>query len=165
VHLFKFSAGSASITLEDGSTGTTDITVQQPVSRTLSVNMPTVVIPEGMSLLVAFPGIGFNHWRTDRNEGEAEEAFLLITPKVVSNEAQVVAQAPVQLSETLHRYSMPITLSLSETPVLSVEMQHLDTPEKAGYSTPAMRIIQNEWERFWMLDAPYRAENLDNTIR
>jgi len=169
VHLFKFS-GDAPVTLEDGSMGTTDVTVQQPVSRTLSVNIPTVVIPEGMSLLVAFPGIGFNHGhtdrnngRTERNDGEADEAFLLITPKVARNEAQVV-----QLSDSLYTpYYPPDTLS---PPVLrlSVEMQHLatPTPEKTGNGS-VMQIIQNEWERFWMLDAPRRAvsPNPNSTIR
>jgi hypothetical protein len=161
VHQFKFVV-DAPIAIEDGSTGTTNITIQQPISRTLSVSMPTVVIPEGMSLLVAFPGIGFNHWhtdrnngRTERNDGEADEAFLLITPKVARNEAQVV-----QLSDSLYTpYYPPDTLS---PPVLrlSVEMQHLATPTPAKTGNGSvMQIIQNEWERFWMLDAPRRAAN------
>jgi len=159
VHQFKFVV-DAPIALEDGSTGTTNITIQQPISRTLSVNMPTVVIPEGMSLLVAFPGIGFNHWRADRNDGEADEAFLLITPKTVCSEAQVVAQA--QLSDTLYRY-ITVTLS-SDAPALSVEVQHLRIPAKTGDGS-VMQIIQDEWERFWMLDAPRRASNPYTPIR
>ena len=69
--------------LADSPSAKGGITIQQPIVRTLSVTMPDVVIPEGMSLLVAFPGVEVPHWHNNRNDNVTYGAFMLITPTKV----------------------------------------------------------------------------------
>ena len=71
--------------LAEDSSAKGGITIQQPIVRTLSVTMPDVVIPEGMSLLVAFPGVEVPHWFNNRNDNVTYEAFILITLRKVEN--------------------------------------------------------------------------------
>ena len=56
------------------------VTIQAPVTSISRISLPEVVIPEGMSLLVAFPGCEV--YEPDGNR----EQFLLITPKRVELE-------------------------------------------------------------------------------
>ena len=59
--------------LANGEVENNSITVQMPVIQSFQVNLPVMVIPKGMSLLLAFPGVGDLH--------EDMEMFLLITPR------------------------------------------------------------------------------------
>ena len=61
---------------------TNGITVQVPTVQSFRVALPEVVIPEGMSLLVAFPGIPAVGYYYDA-KGESRATFLLITPRAV----------------------------------------------------------------------------------
>jgi len=51
------------------------VTVQAPSFNTIRVNIPDIVIPDGMSLLIAFPGY--------TNNNPSGGMFLLITPRKV----------------------------------------------------------------------------------
>jgi hypothetical protein len=104
---------------------TSGVTIQTPVVQTFVVNIPEIVIPEGMSLLIAFPGRGL----PGNNNEEPDETFLLITLT-----KGCCAGAQTQMSDT----SVP-----------SVELENFITPAES-------ENIQAEWERYWMLDAPYR---------
>ena len=55
------------------------ITVQQPEIATFSVTTPEIVVPEGMSVLVAFQGIQ----TIGQEKGESPKTFMLLSPKVL----------------------------------------------------------------------------------
>ena len=55
---------------------TSGVTIQVPTVASFRASIPEVVIPDGMSLLVAFPGVTY-----EQNIGDKREMFLLITPK------------------------------------------------------------------------------------
>jgi hypothetical protein len=61
------------------------LTVQVPVVHSFRVNIPEIVVPSGMSLLVAFPGVeGFVGTKfTTGNKEDGTGDFLLITPRAV----------------------------------------------------------------------------------
>jgi len=59
------------------------LTIQVPTVRSFRANIPEIVIPQGMALLVAFPGAEYLY----RENGESYGAFLLITPQVIHGEA------------------------------------------------------------------------------
>ena len=63
------------------------ITIQVPSLHTFSVNIPDIVIPDGMSLLVAFPG---DVAPPGNNSNEPGGAFMLITPTKGCCEGHVV---------------------------------------------------------------------------
>jgi hypothetical protein len=61
------------------------ITVQVPTVQSFRVTLPEVVIPAGMSLLVAFPGIPAFEFQTPpyRESNEPRAMFMLITARAV----------------------------------------------------------------------------------
>ena len=63
---------------------TRSINIQVPSFHTFRANIPDIVIPEGMSLLVAFPGAEMPYWFNNRNDNATYEAFMLITPTKVT---------------------------------------------------------------------------------
>jgi len=65
------------VRLLDDQNGNT-VTVQVPSIASFRISIPEIVIPKGMSLLVAMPGMN-----------EKGEVFLLITPKVVERPAEM----------------------------------------------------------------------------
>ena len=65
------------VKLLDDQNGNT-VTVQVPSIASFRISIPEIVIPKGMSLLVAMPGMN-----------EKGEVFLLITPKVVERPAEM----------------------------------------------------------------------------
>jgi hypothetical protein len=91
------------------------VTVQIPTLRSFRAEIPDIVIPEGMSLLVAFPGAVL--------PGKGDQGvFLLITARNLSDESHVPIGA------------------YDDTPTFSV----------------GLKEIEDEWERFWMLDTPQK---------
>jgi len=58
------------------------LTIQVPTLRSFRAEIPEIIIPQGMSLLVAFPGAEFPYEGSDESYG----AFLLITPRVIHDE-------------------------------------------------------------------------------
>ena len=75
--------------LDDGKSG---VTVQVPVVKSLQVSIPEMVVPSGMSLMMALPGI-----EHPRREGGT--LFLLVTPRAFYPERQPV--------EATNRYGAP----------------------------------------------------------
>ena len=87
VHVFRFiDEEPTPQQLAEDSSAKGGITIQQPIVRTLSVTIPDIVIPDGMSLLVAFPG---DVAPPGNNSNEPGGAFMLITPRKVDNIARV----------------------------------------------------------------------------
>jgi len=59
------------------------ITIQVPSFHTFRVHIPDIVIPDGMSLLVAFPG---GNIAPESNSSDSPGIFMLITPQKVEDE-------------------------------------------------------------------------------
>ena len=62
------------------------ITIQQPIYTSFRTEIPDVVIPEGMSLLVAIPRVRLPEIGYKEGDGD-QTVFLLITPRRVDGEA------------------------------------------------------------------------------
>ncbi len=58
------------------------VSIQSPNVRTLNLTIPPVTVPEGMSLLLAAPGM----FRKESGEG----IFLLVTPRRVEHEPEEI---------------------------------------------------------------------------
>jgi len=106
------------------------VTIQNPSFRSFHANIPDIVIPEGMSLLVAFPGAIFPG-------KEDHGAFLLITPRKLS-----LKDTSEMSDEMRTRYT-------------SSDVQERE--ECVRYQSENTKTIADEWERFWMLDEPPHA--------